>query len=333
MMTEPVLALMGPTASGKSALAERLAATFEGELISVDSALVYKGLSIGAAKPDYPHHLVHIRDPADIYTAADFARDAAACIDEIRARGRRPILVGGSMLYFRALIQGFDEVPTIDPAIRVAIEGEARISGWPALHEQLVAVDPVAAAQLHPNHSQRICRALEVYRGTGRPLSEWQQRDSPAMAMANTDFECIALCPEERQALHARIAHRMDAMFDAGLIEEVTALHQRGDLHTDLPAIRAVGYRQVWSFLEGELNLAECREKVLAATRQLAKRQITWLRNWPDLDWMLTDALGHLLTQGSADALNAESVAPAATLRETVRRVWKSRIMQLMRNF
>jgi len=333
MMTEPVLALMGPTASGKSALAERLAATFEGELISVDSALVYKGLSIGAAKPDYPHHLVHIRDPADIYTAADFARDAAACIDEIRARGRRPILVGGSMLYFRALIQGFDEVPTIDPAIRVAIEGEARISGWPALHEQLVAVDPVAAAQLHPNHSQRICRALEVYRGTGRPLSEWQQRDSPAMAMANTDFECIALCPEERQALHARIAHRMDAMFDAGLIEEVTALHQRGDLHTDLPAIRAVGYRQVWSFLEGELNLAECREKVLAATRQLAKRQITWLRNWPDLDWMLTDALGHLLTQGSTDALNAESVAPAATLRETVRRVWKSRIMQLMRNF
>jgi len=333
MMTEPVLALMGPTASGKSALAERLAATFEGELISVDSALVYKGLSIGAAKPDYPHHLVHIRDPADIYTAADFARDAAACIDEIRARGRRPILVGGSMLYFRALIQGFDEVPTIDPAIRVSIEGEARISGWPALHEQLVAVDPVAAAQLHPNHSQRICRALEVYRGTGRPLSEWQQRDSPAMAMANTDFECIALCPEERQALHARIERRMDAMFDAGLIEEVTALHQRGDLHTDLPAIRAVGYRQVWSFLEGELNLAECREKVLAATRQLAKRQITWLRNWPDLDWMLTDALGHLLTQGSTDALNAESVAPAATLRETVRRVWKSRIMQLMRNF
>jgi len=333
MMTEPVLALMGPTASGKSALAERLAATFEGELISVDSALVYKGLSIGAAKPDYPHHLVHIRDPADIYTAADFARDAAACIDEIRARGRRPILVGGSMLYFRALIQGFDEVPTIDPAIRVAIEGEARISGWPALHEQLVAVDPVAAAQLHPNHSQRICRALEVYRGTGRPLSEWQQRDSPAMAMANTDFECIALCPEKRQALHARIERRMDAMFDAGLIEEVTALHQRGDLHTDLPAIRAVGYRQVWSFLEGELNLAECREKVLAATRQLAKRQITWLRNWPDLDWMLTDALGHLLTQGSTDALNAESVAPAATLRETVRRVWKSRIMQLMRNF
>jgi tRNA dimethylallyltransferase len=332
-MTEPVLALMGPTASGKSALAERLAERFEGELISVDSALVYKGLSIGAAKPDYPHHLVHIRDPADIYTAADFARDAAVCIDEVRARGRRPILVGGSMLYFRALIQGFDEVPTIDPAIRVAIEEEARILGWPALHEQLAALDPLAAAQLHPNHSQRICRALEVYRGTGRPLSEWQQRDSPGVAMANTDFECLALCPEERQILHARIAHRMDAMFDAGLIDEVTALYQRGDLHTDLPAIRAVGYRQVWSFLEGELNLADCREKVLAATRQLAKRQITWLRSWPGLDWVLTDAHGHLLRQERADARNAGSVASTAMPQEPVRQVWKSRIMQLMRNF
>jgi len=332
-MTEPVLALMGPTASGKSALAERLAERFEGELISVDSALVYKGLSIGAAKPDYPHHLVHIRDPADIYTAADFARDAAVCIDEVRARGRRPILVGGSMLYFRALIQGFDEVPTIDPAIRVAIEEEARISGWPALYEQLAAVDALAAAQLHPNHSQRICRALEVYRGTGRPLSEWQQRDSPGVGMANTDFECLALCPKERQILHARIAHRMDAMFDAGLIDEVTALYQRGDLHTDLPAIRAVGYRQVWSFLEGELNLADCREKVLAATRQLAKRQITWLRSWPGLDWVLTDAHGHLLTQERADARNAGSVASTAMPQEPVRQVWKSRIMQLMRNF
>lgn len=332
-MTEPVLALMGPTASGKSALAERLAERFEGELISVDSALVYKGLSIGAAKPDYPHHLVHIRDPADIYTAADFARDAAVCIDEVRARGRRPILVGGSMLYFRALIQGFDEVPTIDPAIRVAIEEEARISGWPALHEELAAVDALAAAQLHPNHSQRICRALEVYRGTGRPLSEWQQRDLPGVAMANTDYECIALCPEERQILHARIAHRMDAMFEAGLIDEVTALYQRGDLHTALPAIRAVGYRQVWSFLEGELNLADCREKVLAATRQLAKRQITWLRSWPGLDWVLTDAHGHLLRQERADARNAGSVASTAMPQEPVRQVWKSRIMQLMRNF
>ena len=332
-MSEPVLALMGPTASGKSALAERLAETFEGELISVDSALVYKGLSIGAAKPDYPHHLLHIRDPADVYTAADFARDAAACIDDIRGRGRRPILVGGSMLYFRALIQGFDEVPAIDPAIRVAIEGEARASGWPALHEQLTAVDPVAAAQLHPNHSQRICRALEVYRGTGRPLSEWQRGDSPRMAMDDADFECVALCPERRQTLHARIERRLDAMFEAGLIEEVTALHTRGDLHTDLPAIRAVGYRQVWSFLEGELSLVDCREKVLAATRQLAKRQTTWLRSWPGLDWVLTDAQGRMLTPDSADAANAESVPPPATCHESTGRVWKGRIMQLTRNF
>ena len=332
-MTEPVLALMGPTASGKSALAERLAETFEGELISVDSALVYRGLSIGAAKPDYPHHLVHIRDPADVYTAADFARDATACIDEIRARGRRPILVGGSMLYFRALIQGFDEVPAIDPAIRIAIEGEARVSGWPALHQQLAAVDPVAAAQLHPNHSQRICRALEVYRGTGRPLSEWQQGASSPIAADDIDFECIALCPEQRKTLHARIEHRLDAMFDAGLVEEVTALYERGDLHTDLPAIRAVGYRQVWSFLEGELSFQDCREKVLAATRQLAKRQTTWLRSWPELDWVLTDAQGQLLAPDESGVAAAEAQAPQMTVGESTRGVWKSRIMHLMRNF
>ncbi|MEL0006250.1 MAG: tRNA (adenosine(37)-N6)-dimethylallyltransferase MiaA, partial [Luminiphilus sp.] len=181
-MTEPVLALMGPTASGKSALAEQLAIAFEGELISVDSALVYRGLSIGAAKPDYPHHLVHIRDPAQVYTAADFAREAKDCIDDIRARGRRPILVGGSMLYFRALIQGLDDIPDIDPAIRASIEAQARVQGWPALHQQLAEVDPAAAAQLHPNHSQRICRALEVFRGTGKPLSEWQQNAEPRSA-------------------------------------------------------------------------------------------------------------------------------------------------------
>ena len=164
-MDEPVLALMGPTASGKSALAERLAATFDGELISVDSVLVYRGLSIGAAKPEYPHHLIHMRDPADVYTAADFARDAQRCIDEIHARGRRPILVGGSMLYFRALIQGLDDVPAIDPEIRAAIEAEARAEGWPVLHQRLAEVDPVTAAQLHPNHSQRICARLRCSEG------------------------------------------------------------------------------------------------------------------------------------------------------------------------
>ena len=327
-MDEPVLALMGPTASGKSALAERLAATFDGELISVDSVLVYRGLSIGAAKPEYPHHLIHMRDPADVYTAADFARDAQRCIDEIHARGRRPILVGGSMLYFRALIQGLDDVPAIDPEIRAAIEAEARAAGWPVLHQRLAEVDPVTAAQLHPNHSQRICRALEVFRGTGTPLSEWQQGGAPG-ASASANYECIALCPEPRAVLHARIAQRLNAMFDAGLIEEVRALYQRGDLHTDLPAIRAVGYRQVWSFLQGELSLAQCRDKVLAATRQLAKRQLTWLRSWPDLSWILTDAQGRLVGSQAPPLYGAE-VERGVTLPPTN---WKNRIIQLMRNF
>ncbi len=326
-MDEPVLALMGPTASGKSALAERLAVTFGGELISVDSVLVYRGLSIGAAKPDYPHHLVHMRDPAQVYTAADFARDAQRCIEDIHSRGRRPILVGGSMLYFRALIQGLDDVPAIDPAIRAAIEAQARAEGWPVLHQRLAEVDPATAAQLHPNHSQRICRALEVFMGTGTPLSEWQQGGA-RRASAAANYECIALCPEPRAVLHARIAQRLNAMFDAGLIEEVRALYQRGDLHRDLPAIRAVGYRQVWSFLQGELSLAECRDRVLAATRQLAKRQLTWLRSWPDLTWILTDAQGRLIPAEAPPVVGeeVERATPPAT-------TWKNRIMQLMRNF
>ena len=244
-MSERILALMGPTASGKSSLAERLAERFDGELISVDSALVYRGLSIGAAKPDYPHHLVHLRDPVDPYTAADFARDAKRCMEEIIARGRRPILVGGSMLYFRALIHGLDDIPTIDPTIRTAIENEAREVGWPALHRELATVDPASAAQLHPNHSQRICRALEVYRGTGVPLSGWQRGEAISQA---DQFECIALCTEPRAALHRRIEHRLDGMFAEGLIDEVRALMARGDCHSDLPAIRAVGYRQVWAY-------------------------------------------------------------------------------------
>ena len=327
-MTEPVLALTGPTASGKSALAERLAETFDGELISVDSALVYRGLSIGAAKSDYPHHLVHIREPDDPYTAADFASDAKQCIDEIRGRGRRPILVGGSMLYFRALIQGLDDIPAIDPAIRAGIEAEATRSGWPALHQQLTEIDPETAGRLHPNHSQRISRALEVYRGTGTPLSEWQQGNTTPVP---EDYECIALCPEDRAALHARIARRLDAMFAEGLVAEVTRLFEQESLHNDLPAIRAVGYRQVWSYLEGEIDLATCRGKALAATRQLAKRQLTWLRGWPDLTWIWTNETGQLL-QGpdlTADALdsndNGLSAPPCG--------IWFGRLKGLMRNF
>ena len=327
-MTDPVLALMGPTASGKSALAEQLAETFDGELISVDSALVYRGLSIGAAKPDYPHHLIHIRDPADPYTAADFARDAAQCIRAVRDRGRQPILVGGSMLYFRALIQGLDEVPAIAPAIRADIEAEARAKGWPALHAQLAEVDPATAERLHPNHSQRICRALEVYRETGTPLSEWQGGQTLSSVAG---FECIALCPEDRSVLHQRITKRLSDMFDAGLVDEVRALRARGDLHTDLPAVRAIGYRQVWEHLAGQTDLADCREKVLAATRQLAKRQLTWLRSWPDLTWVLTDQAGRVVqtaTQAVESGLGSKTPAPEAS-----ERLWKGRILDHLRNF
>lgn len=327
-MTDPVLALMGPTASGKSALAEQLAETFDGELISVDSALVYRGLSIGAAKPDYPHHLIHIRDPADPYTAADFARDAAQCIRAVRDRGRQPILVGGSMLYFRALIQGLDEVPAIAPEIRADIEAEAQAKGWPALHAQLAEVDPATAERLHPNHSQRICRALEVYRETGTPLSEWQGGQTLSSVAG---FECIALCPEDRSVLHQRITKRLSDMFDAGLVDEVRALRARGDLHTDLPAVRAIGYRQVWEHLAGQTDLADCREKVLAATRQLAKRQLTWLRSWPDLTWVLTDQAGRVVqiaTQPVESGLGRKTPAPEAS-----ERLWKGRILDHLRNF
>ena len=327
-MDERVLALMGPTASGKTALAERLAERFDAELISVDSALVYRGLSIGAAKPDYPHHLIHIRDPEDPYTAADFARDAQQCIDEIRARGRRPILVGGSMLYFRALIQGLDEIPAIDPAIRAEIEAEAQQFGWPALHQQLSEVDPETAGRLHPNHSQRICRALEVYRGTGTPLSGWQQGN---LTSVSDDYECIALCPADRAALHARIATRLDAMFDQGLVAEVTRLYEQENLHTDLPAIRAVGYRQVWAYLDGDVDLEECREKALAATRQLAKRQLTWLRSWPDLTWVWTDSAGRLAPQAdsAADPHDVNNLGGSSSLEG----VWRARIEEVIRNF
>ena len=327
-MAERLLALMGPTASGKSALAEKLADEYDGELISVDSALVYKGLSIGAAKPDYPHHLIHIREPIDPYTAADFATDARACIDDILARGRRPILVGGSMLYFRALLQGLDDIPAIDPEIRVAIEREGREFGWPALHQQLAAVDPVLAGKLHPNHSQRICRALEVYRGTGVPLSDWQRADGDSIA---DQFECIALCPEPRALLHQRIAARLDDMLEQGLIDEVRALRDRGDCHTDLPAIRAVGYRQVWSLLEGEIDATTCHEKILAATRQLAKRQLTWLRSWPDLTWMTTNREGRLVQSPLTTVEVMNSAENAGS--DSGHACWKHRIEAMLRNF
>lgn len=286
MINLPLLCVMGPTAAGKSAFAIELAESLGGELISVDSALVYRGLAIGAAQPDYPHHLIDIRDPSEPYSAAEFARDAAEAIADIRARGRLPILVGGTLLYFRALLQGFDAIPATRPEVRADIEEEAARSGWPALHARLAEVDPVLAARLHPNHSQRIGRGLEVWRMTGRPLSSWQEGNlSPAV-----DGEAIPLVitPRSRQDLHGRIARRFDDMLSEGFLEEVEALYRRGDLTPDLPAIRAVGYRQMWRYVAGETNLETAREAGIAATRQLAKRQLTGLRRWPDALWLLT---------------------------------------------
>ena len=281
-MDTSLICIMGPTAAGKTGAAIALAEAFDGELISVDSALVYRGLSIGAAQSSYPHHLVDIREPCDIYNAADFVADAKQVVDDVRSRGRRPILVGGTMLYFKALLEGLDDMPGTDLAVRAEIEAEAGEKGWPALHAELERIDPETAAQLHPNHSQRISRALEVYRQSGVPMSEWRQ----GAKAGGYDALCLALAPADRAVLHARIAERLDVMMSEGFLDEVAALRARGDLHTDLPSIRAVGYRQLWSYLEGEVSLDEALDRALAATRQLAKRQLNWLRGWSDLHWI-----------------------------------------------
>ena len=293
---------MGPTASGKTDLAIDLVEAVNGELISVDSALVYRGLDIGSAKPDYPHHLIDIRDPSEPYNVADFVRDADRAVADIIARGRTPILVGGTMLYFKAFLEGLSPMPESEPKLRAAIETEADLLGWPALHAQLEAVDPITAANIHPNHSSRITRALEVYRLSGTPLSQWQQQSQERVAP--TQRYCVsqfALAPFDRAVLHERIKRRFELMLDRGFIEEVKALRARGDLHADLPAIRAVGYRQVWQYLGGECDLQECIDRGVAATRQLAKRQLTWLRKWSDLNWLYTDASGNLLQETESE--------------------------------
>lgn len=294
--TRPLLiCLMGPTASGKTALAEQLAESHDCELVSVDSALVYRGLDIGAAKPDYPHHLVDIRDPSESYSAAEFAQDAHRVVAQICARGKVPLLVGGTMLYFRAFLEGLAGMPPGDPAVRAAIEELAVRKGWPHVHGLLAEVDPVAAARIHPNHSQRLSRALEVYRVSGVPLSEWHVTGSSAAALQHYKVRQLAVAPAERAVLHRRIAQRFDTMLEAGLLAEVAALHRRGDLHPGLPAVRAVGYRQLWQHLAGECSLDEAVERAVAATRQLAKRQFTWLRKWNDLAWIYCDAEGNVV--------------------------------------
>ena len=279
------LGLAGPTAAGKTALALAVARRWPVEIVSVDSALVYRGMDIGTAKPSAaeraaaPHHLLDLIGPEHSYSAAQFVADARRLIAEIRGRGRWPLLVGGTMMYFKALVDGIDEMPAADPAIRATIDAEAAASGWPALHAQLALVDPITAARLAPNDSQRIQRALEVFRAGGTPLSTLHQRarrDAPAH-----DGALVALEPASRAWLHARIAQRFDAMLEAGFLDEVRGLRANPALHLDLPSMRCVGYRQAWEALDASdpPNLAELRERGIAATRQLAKRQVTWLRS------------------------------------------------------
>ena len=275
--------LMGPTASGKTALACELSERFPLELVSVDSALVYRGMDIGTAKPDaatlarYPHALVDIRDPAQPYSAADFRADALPLMRQISSRGRVPLLVGGTGLYFRALQQGLSDLPEADPATRARLAALAAQIGWPAMHARLAVLDPVAAARIDRNDVQRLQRALEVIELTGRPLSALQRGGSGAPFPWRVLK--LALLPADRGVLHERIAQRIDAMLAAGVLDEVRQLRARGDLHPELPAIRAVGYRQAWEHLDGHASLAEFRDRAIFATRQLAKRQITWLRS------------------------------------------------------
>ncbi|MBT9488027.1 MAG: tRNA (adenosine(37)-N6)-dimethylallyltransferase MiaA [Rubrivivax sp.] len=285
------LCLAGPTASGKTAIALALAERLPLEVISVDSALVYRGMDIGTAKPSaaeraaVPHHLIDIRDPLEAYSAAQFVADATRLAEQIRARGRLPLLVGGTMLYFKALRDGLDAMPAADPAVRATLDQRAAAEGWPALHAELARVDPATAARLAPADSQRIQRALEVFLVSGRPLSAWHRDKSHTAENQRAHWPLVSLEPQDRAWLHRRIAQRFDAMLAAGFVQEVQTLRKRGDLHADLPSMRCVGYRQAWQALEAGLDtggLAALRDTGIAATRQLAKRQLTWLRSSPD---------------------------------------------------
>jgi tRNA dimethylallyltransferase len=311
------LGLAGPTASGKTALALALARRWPVEIISVDSALVYRGMDIGTAKPAAAeraaarHHLLDILSPAQSYSAAQFVADARRLIDEIRARGRWPLLVGGTMMYFKALVDGIDEMPPADPAIRAAIDAEAAQHGWPAMHARLAEVDPATAARLMPNDSQRIQRALEVWRAGGTPLSALHQR--ARRTAASMDGTLLALEPASRAWLHARIAQRFDAMLDAGFLDEVRRLRADPALNLDLPSMRCVGYRQAWEALDASdpPDIDELRDRGIAATRQLAKRQITWLRSMGHRQVVEADAVD---VQARLAAAVEALIGPAGTL-------------------
>lgn len=286
-MQNTVVFIMGPTCSGKTALAMEMAQKEPVSLISVDSAQVYRGLDIGTAKPTkeelkaFPHALIDIADPATPYNASDFCRDALIEIQKAFEQNKTPVLVGGTMMYFKALQDGLSPLPVSTPEIRDQVAEEAKIIGWPALHERLKTIDPIIAERLKPNDAQRIGRALEVFEMTGEPLSRLQEQPGQALPYP---VKAIGLCPEDRSVLHANIANRFDIMLEKGFLDEVRGLMQRPDLHPDLPAIRSVGYRQAWEHLSGDYDFETFRDKAIAATRQLAKRQITWLRSWEGLE-------------------------------------------------
>ena len=309
-MKPPLICLMGPTASGKTDLAIQLAQALPCELISVDSALVYRGLDIGSAKPDYPHHLIDIREPTEVYSAADFVADATRLAADITSRGKIPLFVGGSMMYFKAFLEGLADMPAADPDMRQKIENEALEHGWPHIHALLAEVDPEAAGRIHPNHSQRLCRALEVYRSSGTTMTQWRVRQKEAggdpLPHEHYNVVQMAVCPSDRSVLHSRIAHRFELMMRDGMLQEVAGLRAMSGVHAALPAIRAVGYRQLWGHLQGDYSLDEGVEKAVAATRQLAKRQLTWLRKWPQLNWIYTDGAGNVLKNEGSDSVLGE---------------------------
>lgn len=285
----PAIAIMGPTASGKTAYAVGLAQRLGTEIISVDSALVYRRLDIGSAKPDpatlaqAPHRMIDIRDPHEVFSAADFASEAMPHLHELASAGKVPLLVGGTGLYFRALLEGLSEMPRADPTLRAALKREAEALGWPALHERLAGVDPGSAARIHPNDPQRILRALEIHQASGVSRSDWQARArKPVFPFRVLQ---VVLAPTERAVLHARIASRFGQMLDAGFLDEVRGLMADPRLHPDLPSMRAVGYRQAWAHLAGQTDAATFREQAIAATRQLAKRQLTWFRGLSSSRW------------------------------------------------
>ncbi|OKY26840.1 MULTISPECIES: tRNA (adenosine(37)-N6)-dimethylallyltransferase MiaA [Thalassotalea] len=293
----PVICLMGPTASGKTALACELYDALPCDIISVDSALVYKDMDIGTAKPTlaeqarYPHRLIDIKDASESYSAAEFCQDALTEIAAIRAKGRMPILVGGTMMYFKSLIDGISPLPEANATIRAEIEKQASVLGWQGVHDELAKVDPQSAQRIHPNDPQRLTRALEVFRITGNTLTQLTAIKGERLTGNVLQF---AIAPKERKDLHARIELRFEQMIAQGFEQEVVKLKERGDLHENLPAIRCVGYRQMWQYLQGECSHEEMVFKGICATRQLAKRQLTWLRNWPTLTWLAMENKNNL---------------------------------------